>query len=46
MPPSDPHLWDTALFVAMNVVQLGFYFYVTGRNYVRHRRTVSKGDLA
>lgn len=40
--PHDPHFWDTALFVAINVAQLGFYGYITGRNFIRHRRTRSR----
>ena len=39
MPVRAPLFWDTALFLAINVAQFGFYFYLTGRNYVRHRRT-------
>jgi len=37
-PASDPHFWDTAVFLLINAIQFGFYFYVTGRNFVRHRR--------
>jgi hypothetical protein len=38
-PIHQPLFWDTALFLAINAAQFGFYFYLTGRNYLRHRRT-------
>lgn len=35
----DLHFWDTTLFAVTNTLQLGLYFYLAGRNYLRHRRT-------
>jgi hypothetical protein len=42
----DLHFWDTTLFVVVNTLQLGLYFYISGRNYLRHRRTHPRGALA
>ena len=44
-PVHGLNFWDTALFAAINIAQLAFYFYVTARNYIRRRRTRPRRHL-
>jgi hypothetical protein len=45
-PVHGVYFWDTLLFVALNIIQLVFYFYVVVRNYIRERRLRTSAQSA